>query len=433
METTSTARVLRALRVSLHVSFAGLLLLGVLRMVSDPPARFAGSLVLASALAVVYLVGTVWENRFARGRARRDPRFLAVAWLALISALWGSLVLLSTDFVFVVFPLFFLFLLLLPRAASFACVAALTAVVVLAERLHEGAEGFTSAMVFGPVLGAVFAVIMASSYRAMYGDVRRHQRTLAALEATRSELARTERAAGQSAERERLAREIHDTLAQGLSSIVLMSRAARSSLAGGDVGQAERRLTTIETAASENLAEARRFIHNLSSPALDVPLADALQQVCERAEQQARARGGELVVTFTQEGTGTADHAQQAVLLRAAQSLLANVSAHSRARQAVVSLSWWGADVSLDVVDDGVGFLPGALPPTGDSAGFGLPGLYRRVEAAGGTVTVETAPGDGTAVTVRIPVAMPRTDGATSPAAQLPQGEPPRTETGGRA
>ncbi len=128
----------------------------------------------------------------------------------------------------------------------------------------------------------MFAVIMASSYRAMYQDVLRYQRTLTALENTRSELARTERAAGQATERERLAREIHDTLAQGLSSIVLMSRAARSSLSEDDVRRTDERLGTIETAASENLAEARRFVHNLSSPALAVPLADALRQLCER-------------------------------------------------------------------------------------------------------------------------------------------------------
>ncbi|MDN5701371.1 MAG: histidine kinase, partial [Kocuria sp.] len=408
METTSTARVLRVLRLALHLSFAGLLFLGVLRMASDPPMKFAWSLCLACLLAAVYLVGTVWENRYAHGRSDRNPRFLAIPWLAVISVLWGALVLMSADFISVVFPLFFLFLLLLPRAVALACVVLLTGVVILSQRLHIGGDEFTSAMVYGPALGAVFAVIMASSYRAMYQDVLRYQRTLTALENTRSELARTERAAGQATERERLAREIHDTLAQGLSSIVLMSRAARSSLSEDDVQRTDERLGTIETAASENLAEARRFVHNLSSPALAVPLSDALRQLCERTTQQARARGDELTVTFSEDRTGQADFAQQTVLLRAAQTLLANVAAHAHARQAVVSLSWWDHDVSVDVVDNGVGFNPEQLPPRDSSNGFGLPALHERVTAAGGTATVESAPGDGTAVNVRIPLKPPR-------------------------
>lgn len=413
METTSTARVLRALRLALHVSFAGLLLLGVLRMASDPPMKFAWSLCLACLLAAVYLVGTVWENRYAHGRSDRNPRFLAIPWLVMISVLWGALVLMSVDFISVVFPLFFLFLLLLPRAVALACVVVMTGVVVLSQRLHIGADEFTSAMVYGPALGAVFSVIMASSYRAMYQDVLRYQRTLTALENTRSELARTERAAGQATERERLAREIHDTLAQGLSSIVLMSRAARSSLSEDDVRRTDERLGTIETAASENLAEARRFVHNLSSPALAVPLADALRQLCERTTEQARARGEDLTVTFTEDGTGQADFAQQTVLLRAVQTLLANVASHAHARQAVVSLSWWDHDVSVDVVDNGVGFNPDRLPPRDASNGFGLPGLHERVTAAGGTATVESAPGDGTAVNVRLPLNPPHVN--TSP------------------
>lgn len=437
METTSTARVLRALRLALHVSFAGLLLLGVLRMASDPPMKFASALCLACLLAGVYLLGTVWENRYAHGRSERDPRFLAIPWLIVISLLWGALVLMSPDFISVVFPLFFLFLLILPRVVALACVVVLTGVVVLTQWLHLGGETFTSAMNYGPVLGAVFAVIMASSYRAMYQDVRQYQRTLRALEATRSELARTERAAGQSAERERLAREIHDTLAQGLSSIVLMSRAARSSLSEDDVRRTGERLSTIETAASENLAEARRFVHNLSSPALAVPLADALRQLCERTTDEARAQGRALTVTFTEDGTGQADFAQQTVLLRASQTLLANVASHARARQSVVSLSWWDGEVSVDVVDNGVGFDPDQVRPTDAVTGFGLRGLRNRVSATGGATTIESAPGDGTAVTVRVPTQPPRADGLTGPGIPSPHAsgpsEFPRTDCSGES
>ena len=119
-------------------------------------------------------------------------------------------------------------------------------------------------------------------------------------------------------------------------------------------------------------------------------------------------------MTFTEDGAGQAEFAQQTVLLRAAQTLLANVASHAHARQAVVSLSWWEHEVSVDVVDNGVGFSPDRLPPRDGSNGFGLPGLHERVTAAGGIATVESAPGDGTAVTVRLPLKPPRPNPASS-------------------
>ena len=407
----STATVLRVLRVVLHVSFAGLLAVGILRTLLTGSPVAAVVVPLALVLATVYLVGTTWENRFSHGLSRRDPRFLARPWLGVITVCWAALSLLSADFSWVVFPLFFLYLLLLPRAWSLVCVTALTGVVAWSQWLHAPPAGFSPAMVIGPVIGAVFAVVVASTYRAMYGDVVRYRRIVMELEATRSELARTERAAGQATERERLARDIHDTLAQGLSSIVLMSRAARSSLGTGDPRRAEERVATIEASAAQNLAEARRFVRDLSSPALEISLANGLRQLCERTTLEARAQGLALRVTFTQDGNGSADPDLQTVVLRAVQSLLANVRAHSRARQAVVSLSWWDSELNVDVVDDGVGFYPEAPPRGRSDSGFGLPALRRRVGAAGGTVSVESAPEDGTAVTVRLPLAGPASRG----------------------
>lgn len=406
--TPSTVGMLRLLRISLHVSFAGLLAFGVLRILNSDADEAPLACLLAAVLAGVYLAGTVWENRHAHGRAR-DPRRYALPWLAVIFVLWAALVLLSADFSAVVFPLFFLFAHLLPRSVGVLSVVALTGFVVLSQWLHAGPQDFVPAMVFGPVLGMVFALVVASSYRAMYRDVQTYRRILQDLEATRSELARTERAAGQAAERERLSREIHDTLAQGLASIVLMSRAARESLAAGSVSVAESRLSTIGTTASENLSEARRFVKDLSSPALNISLEDGLRHLAQRASSEARARGEPLRVSFQRDGEGFAEPAQQTVILRAAQSLLSNVGRHAHAQQAVISLSWWDREVSMDVVDNGVGFHPDRVPLGKEDGGFGLPGLRDRVSAAGGTVTVESAPGDGTAVTVRLPLKPPST------------------------
>ncbi|MGK7223209.1 histidine kinase [Kocuria flava] len=412
-EDSSTTALLRALRVTLHVGFAGLLLLGVLRVLLEsragqaPPGGPLPVLGLAAVLALTYLAGTVAESRAATGRTGRDPRRLALPWLAAITLLWGALTLFSPDFSWVVFPLFFVYLVLLPRAAALPVVAGLTAVVVLAQYLHAGPGAFAPAMAVGPVVGAVSAVVAGRVYRALYREAERHRRTVRALESARWELARREREAGRAGERERLAREIHDTLAQGLSSIVLMSRAARDSLAARDEELTGRRLGVIEATAAQNLAEARRFVRDLGSPALDPGLPAALAELCAATAERARAAGGELECRFRAEGEPPVlGPEQSAVLLRAAQSCLANVAEHAGARTAVVTLAGWPDAVSLDVYDDGRGFDPARPPGRRDGGhGFGLTGLDARVRELGGGLTVESAPGGGTVVGVRLPLA----------------------------
>lgn len=411
MDDASTPALLRALRVTLHVSFAGLLVLGLLRVVFQThlsglvPGGGVPALCLGIALAGVYLAGTVWESRFSQGRTARNPRTLALPWLGAVTLLWGALTLYSPDFSWVVFPLFFIYLVLLPRIAALLSITVLTAVVILAQYLHATPGAFTPAMVVGPVIGALFALVVAQAYRALYRDAEHHRRTVRELEATRAELACQERAAGRAGERERLSREIHDTLAQGLSSIVLMSRATQQALEHRDLALAGDRLRVIEATAAENLTEARRFVRDLSSPALDSDLPTALQQLCTHTAERARATGQELVCRFRYEGQIPAlAQEHRSVLLRAAQSSLANVTAHARARTAVVTLAGWEDAVSLDVFDDGEGFASSSLPLTGDNHGFGLTKLGARVQELHGTLTVESEPGNGTVVGVRLPL-----------------------------
>lgn len=413
-EDTSTRAVLGALRITLHVSFAALLLLGSGRAVLQEHASGAEArpllllLGLAALLAAVYLVGTIAENRSARHPVGWDPRPLALPWLIVVTVLWGTLTLLSPDFSWVVFPLFFVYLVLLSRAVALVCIVVLTAVVIVAQYLHTGPEGFRAAMVVGPVVGAVFAVVVGHGYRGLYRDAQRHRRVIRELEAARTELAHREREAGRSAERERLSREIHDTLAQGLSSIVLMSRAARQSLDQDDPTRAAERIAIIEATAVENLAEARRFVRDLSSPVLDSSLLTALLEVCAHTEQQVRAAGADLTCRFRCEGeVPDLPSEHESVLLRAVQSSLANVVAHSRARTAVVTLAGWDDAVSLDVFDDGIGFVPDAADQGTEEEHYGLIKLQHRVHELGGTFTLESGPGNGTVISIRLPVARP--------------------------
>ncbi len=215
-----------------------------------------------------------------------------------------------------------------------------------------------------------------------------------------------QRATGVLQERERLAREIHDTLAQGLSSILLTTRAVRS--AGGVPD--DTRLAQIEQIARENLEEARRVVSALTPADLDrALLAEALGRLVERFASQTTIRA-----RMQCEGRPTALPTQyEAALLRVAQSALANVREHSQAGRVGVTLSFLPDAVTLDVVDDGIGFDPAILeatPSAGATSGFGLRGMRARVAELGGRLTVEAAPREGTAVAASLP--MPATAGA---------------------
>ena len=408
----STPVLLRVMRVTLHVSFAALLALACLRTAMElgtgggSELRLALVLGLAVLLALTYVLGTTVESRVARGRANPGRLRWTPVWLAAVTVLWICLALLSRDFAWVVFPLFFLCPVLLPPVVALAAIAGLTGVVVLSQLLHVPAGSFTAPMAVGPSLGAVVALLVSYGYRALYRDSQRHVRVIRQLESTRAELARQERSAGTRSERERLSREIHDTLAQGLTSIVLVSRAAQQSLSGDDRSTTAARLATIEETATANLAEARRFVRDLASPALKESLPTALAQVCRRTEEAARAADTHLSCEFSLQGeVPDLTDPQQTLFVRATQSTLANVVSHARASRVVVTLAAWEDSVSLDVVDDGVGFDPRALRHRGSDDSYGLSHLRHRAAELGAELTVESAPRHGTTVNLRLPLA----------------------------
>ncbi|MCG2621802.1 sensor histidine kinase [Arthrobacter sp. I2-34] len=409
------ALVLRVLRVGLHVGFAGLLALATGATLAARPADRATYLALGLALllAAVYLAGTVAEKRRSTGGRGPDLRRYAPWWLAAVTVLWVALAVLSASFAWLAFPLFFLHLHVLRTGHAVFAVAALTGVVIASQWWHAGR--LEPAMLIGPVVGAVFAVLMGMAYRALYLDAENQRRALAELRRTRAELAQSQHEAGMLAERSRLAREIHDTLAQGLSSIVLVSRSAAAALDAGQAPTAAERIRLVEQTAADNLAEARRFVRGLASvqpagpgrdPAADGALAAELRRLCETAQARAGAMGQELRCRFNLDGEPVQlPPRYEAALLRAAQASLANVAAHAKAGTAVVSLGFLAEDVTLDIYDDGAGFDPSAAGLRADGTGFGLVALRDRVAALGGSLAVESAPGEGTVVAIRLPLA----------------------------
>ncbi len=235
-----------------------------------------------------------------------------------------------------------------------------------------------------------------AAHNARLAEERRQ--TIAELEATRRELVAAERAAGVLEERQRLARDIHDTLAQSFTSIVMHLEAAEPQLAAAP-NSAQRHVEQARQSARDGLTEARRLVWALRPAALDqASLPEALERL---ARSWSVASGVAATATIT--GAPRPLPAEvEVTLLRVAQEALANVRKHARASAVTMTLSFMDDAILLDVQDDGVGFASRALPHPSGEGGFGLTGMRERVARLGGSLSVESAPGEGTTIVVEL-------------------------------
>lgn len=205
------------------------------------------------------------------------------------------------------------------------------------------------------------------------------------------------REAGVLDERQRLAREIHDTIAQGLAGIITQLQAADEC---PDPVQARDHRERAAALARVSLDEARRSVHDLTPRELDHDNLPAALQRLVSAWSQSSGVTAHVEVT----GGWQALHDEvESTLIRVAQESLANVGKHAGATLVVVTLSAMDDVVTLDVRDDGRGFEPGELPAPGSRGGFGVPGMRHRAQRLAGALAVESEPGHGTAVSVRLP------------------------------
>ncbi|MER5729135.1 sensor histidine kinase [Streptomyces sp. NPDC002138] len=389
----------------MHAAFFLLLGSSVARFLLRHPGepRTPWIIALSITLALLYVLGPKTATAPTTAPAattptttpRPTPRHLAR--LALVVATWVVLVVLAPSFAWCAVPLFYTALrTLLPRAAI-VLVALLTAFVVAAQL--KLATAFDPNLLLAPPAVAALAT-------AVFVHMERQtqaQRTLIDdLIRTRRELAATERREGTLAERQRLSMEIHDTLAQNLSSQQMLLQAAERTW-DADPATARAHVRTATGIAARGLAEARRLVHDLAPAELadGVPLAEALR---------ALDAGPEVTVRFHLEGAPVPlpDRTQSA-LLRIAQGALANVREHSGARTAALTLSFLGDQVVLDIADDGRGFAasrtqPGAAGPERPGRGHGLPAMRARVRQLGGTLTVESTPAEGTVLSAALPL-----------------------------
>src|ERR1700761_8787904 len=254
---------------------------------------------------------------------------------------------------------------------------------IVAQSLLNGGFGIGLAFVYGRV---AHTIIDPSPERA---------ELIGQLEATRAELASANHEAGMLAERQRLAGEIHDPLAQGFSSIIVLLQAAGTGLGPAAPEPARQQIALAAETARENLSEARGLVAALAPAGLaGGNLPGALRRITERA----RAETG-IDAAFTEEGEARPlPAALEVVLLRVAQEALANVRKHAAARTVRVSLRYTDGMVSLQVSDDGQGFSPDDR-----ASGYGLRGMRERVTLVHGRFDVTSSPGAGTCLRAEVP------------------------------
>ena len=345
-------------------------------------------------LAVAYVGGLArWDRLGTRGRP---------AWLGLLLLLWGYVCWalpsqLATGYAWLAVPL------------------AVVAQRMPGRRLPLVGLWLTTALLVATLtrIGGGFDLeLLAPPTAAIWATVALHRaqdRLMRELTATRGELAAGQREAGRLAERARLARDLHDTLAQEIAgSRMLLQAADRDWERRPDA--ARRQVRTVVDALGTHLAETRGIIHDLTPPGLERDgLETALHDLCARADA---APGAPAVSVSTRGESGPVPADRAVALLRVTRGLLANACEHARATHVRVTLHHADGAVAVEVSDDGTGFDPAATPPGREGRGFGLTAARDRLAELEGTLTVDGGPGRGTLARATVPVRARVTAGA---------------------
>lgn len=345
-------------------------------------AVLAGALVLGLAFATRHLLA---------GRS-----WWPTVWVAGMVVLWAALTVAAPSFAWCAVPVAFAVLRVVPFAWAVATVVAMTLLTTGAWlRITDGVD---PAQVSGPIGVALVTVL---AYRALDLESRARQDLVDRLVEAQVELAEEQRRTGALAERTRLSREIHDSVGQGLSSINLLLQAAEQAWEA-QPGAARDHVRTAASAARDGLDEVRRVVRDLApadladdvtGTALPAALRRAAEQAVPAMQVEVRVDGSPVVVPA----------AVAAALIRTARGALANVREHAAAERVAVTLTYHLDEVGLDVRDDGRGFDAAHVRPAG-SRGRGLAGIRSRAAELGGGAEVESAPGEGTTVSVRFPL-----------------------------
>ena len=365
----------------------------VITVVAEPgPSGRGPSLALLGVLGVAYAV------LGRRAMAHEDVRFAVayhlIAWSTLLVIAWIDPGTQSWLLFFALFPQLWAMM-----PTRWAVVATFVVVTVFSlvrwARLDFDRDSLNEVMISATVSMGL-SLSLGLFINRIVGEAESRAETIDQLRAAQQRLAAAERDRGVHEERERLSREIHDTLAQGFTSVVALSRAAQAALARGDVTVARDRLSLIERTAADNLDEARLIVAELTPGHLQSrTLGEALERLGSAVSSENGLRAHVRVSGVPVPLGGTTE----VVILRTAQEALANVRRHAAAGHADLTLTYEDPTrVVLEVSDDGRGFDPAA-----PRAGFGLDGLHARAAEVGGSVQLRSRPGAGTTLRLEVP------------------------------
>jgi signal transduction histidine kinase len=339
------------------------------------------------------------ELAYRKSDVLDNPALFPFVVIIGVIVLWFALVNISPAYYFTLFGLFGQVFRHLPLRYGVIAVLILTGFIIYEQLAGAGATfSLTDPTIWVFLLTALGAIVLGVWITAIIGQSMRRRQLIEQLEATQAELAAAERRAGILEERQRLARDIHDTLAQGFTSIVMHLEAADQSLPD-DLETLQKHLDRARETARTSLEQARRVVHALRPHSLDRrSLPDAIERTALRWQEETG-----IPLTTTTTGDPIPLHPDiEVTLLRATQEALANIRKHARATAVQLTLSYIDDVVVLDVQDNGVAFAGAAASPL--SGGYGLQAMRERAEQCGGSVTVESEPGEGTTVVVSIPI-----------------------------
>jgi signal transduction histidine kinase len=355
---------------------------------------------LSLALGLWYTLVMVWW--ISRAVEKWVP-YWTVLYLVVAIGLWIPLALAHPAYYITASTFFGLMWGTLPFGLAVAGNILMFGIIFLSQALNKGEPFEISG--FALIIGAfvlAWSVLLALWMRTIVRESARRKLLIEQLEAAQAELANVERQAGIMQERQRLAQEIHDTLAQGFTSIVMQLEAGEQALPEGAT-DARAYIQRAREMARLSLVEARRLVQALRpSPLEGASLPDALKRVTERWGKETG-----IQIEFTITGNPYDLHPDAEVtLFRATQEALANVQKHAQADSVNVTLSYMDDQLILDVQDDGMGFDTERMvsDPTRFASGYGLPAMRQRVAQFGGEVILESQPGRGTTLAVQIPI-----------------------------
>lgn len=371
-----------------HFSAYGLLILNIIFVYNSDPRiiNFSFFLVLSALLGLWYIpflnISTlgIWDN------PKRGALYLVPGW-----GIWGGLISLTADSLLLIgifFPLVFSRFPI--RWATGITIFQTLALYFLYIMLYPTEHWFLILMI---ILGLLtISTIIGAFISSIIKQSTDRQRLIDDLTQSRANLMRVEREAGRLNERQRLARDIHDTLAQHFTSIIMHLAAAKHS----NFGTVQTQVQQAEESAREGLDEIRRIVWDMQPEQIEkASLIEAVEELAARwsAENSVQVK---MKVTGTPRSlTSSAETA----LLRISQEAMHNINKHAQAKKVNITFSYMEDLFVMDIADDGLGFEPSKI-----KNGFGMKTMRDRAEELSGTLTIESEQGIGTAIAVSIPI-----------------------------